>query len=192
MKQEKNKNTLNVALNKLPDMPVRDEIWRTIEQQLLLQESLQALPKQVPSPTAWENIEQQLDKGNRTIYLWRSIAATILLLGVGLWWSTVSAPSKATFTYTQEKLDLRLVQVDWNTDAVGLEELELLCQQQQFACANSLFKTLQIELKDLESAKQELVNAIRIYGKDAALIVQLKELELERTTVIREMYQSIL
>jgi len=70
--------------------------------------------------------------------------------------------------------------------------LELLCQQQQFACANSLFKTLQIELKDLDVAKQELVNAIRIYGKDAALIVQLKDLELERTTVIREMYQSIL
>jgi len=185
MNQEKNKNTLYTALKKLPDQPVREELWGEIEQRLLLQESLQELPNRIPTSTVWEGIEQQLDKDNRTIYLLRRIAAAaILIIGFGLGWSTINFPTKATLTYTQEKIDQRLIQVDWHTEVTGLEELETLCQQQEFACAK--------ELKDLESAKQELVNAINIYGKDAALIVQLKDLEIERTTVIRDMYQTLL
>jgi len=159
----------------------------------VLQQSLQALPKRIPSSVTWDEIEQQLDKRSKTIYVLRSIAAAIsLLIGFGLWWSVISSPPKATFTYTQEKMDQRLIQVDWYTEATGLEELEVFCQQQQFACATSLFKNLQLELKDLESAKEELVGAINTYGKDAALIVQLKDLEIERSTIIREMYQSLL
>ena len=193
MNQEKNKNTLYTALKKLPDQPVREELWGEIEQRLLLQESLQELPNRIPTSTVWEGIEQQLNKDNRTFYLLRRIAAAaILIIGFGLGWSTINFPAKATLTYTQEKIDQRLIQVDWHTEVTGLEELETLCQQQEFACANSIFKKLQVELKDLESAKHELVTAINVYGKDAALIVQLKDLEIERTTVIREMYQSLL
>lgn len=192
MNQEKNKSILNEALKKLPNQPVRDKVWDNIKQELSLQESLQKLPTKIPPSRIWGEIDQQLDKSNRTIYVLRSIAATVLLVGLGLGWTTLNPPSTAIFTYTQEKIDHRLIQVDWKTEVTDVEELEALCQQQQFACATPIFKTLQIELKDLESAKEELVNAINIYGKDAALIVQLKDLEIERTTVLREMYQSLL
>jgi len=61
MSQEKNKSTLIAALKKLPDQPVRDKVWSNIEQQLVLQESLQELPMLIPPPAVWDGIEEELE-----------------------------------------------------------------------------------------------------------------------------------
>ena len=159
----------------------------------MLQESLQELPMHIPSPTVWKGIEEELETKIRTIHFLRKIAAVGLLLSIGLWWSTTSKHNTSTtFTYTQEQVDQRFIQVDWDTEAIEMEELTALCQHRQFACADASFKSRQTELNELESVKQELVQAINTYGKDATLIGQLKDLEIERTAVIREMYQSLL
>jgi len=192
MNQEINKSTLKTALKNLPGQRVREEVWDHIEQGLLLQGSLQTLPTHTPPPMVWEGIEKQLENSSRTIYLLRSIAATLVLLGIGFWWSNTTIDTTATLNYSKVQIDQRLLQVDWEAEEIDQQELETLCQQQQFACTSTLFKNLERELNELESAKQELVNAINIYGKDATLIVQLKDLEIERTTVIREMYQTLL
>ena len=192
MNQEKNKNTLSAALKKIPEQPVRDKVWSNIEQELFLQESLQDLPLHIPSSTVWDEIEEELGERTKTIHLLRKIAAVGVLLSIGLWWTNTSISSSVTLSYSQEQIDQRFIKDDWNSEVIEIEELEALCQYQQFACVNASFKSRQVELNELESVKQELVNAIDTYGKDATLIGQLKELEFERTTVIREMYQSLL
>ena len=193
MSQETNKSTLSQALKKLPDQPVKDKVWSNIEQQLVLQESLQELPMHIPSPTVWKGIEEGLETKTRTIHLLRKIAAVGLLFSIGLWWFNANKNNTSTtLSYTQEQVDQRFIQVDWDTEAIEVEELAALCQHRQFACADASFKSRQTELNELESVKQELVQAINTYGKDATLIGQLKDLEIERTVVIREMYQSLL
>ena len=193
MSQEKNKSTLIAALKKLPDQPVRDKVWSNIEQQLVLQESLQELPMLIPPPAVWDGIEEELETKTRTIHFLRKIAAVGILLSIGLWWFNANQNNTSTtLSYTQEQVDQRVIQVDWDTEAIEMEDLAVLCQHRQFACADASFKSRQTELNELESVKQELVQAINTYGKDATLIGQLKDLEIERTVVIREMYQSLL
>jgi len=191
MSKEKNRKSLKEALNKLPEQQVRTSLWENIDQQLNLQESLEALPTYTPSDTVWEGIEQQLDRPTKIITLLRRVAAAILLLGICTWALTPTSID-SNIQYSQETFEQQLLKVDWEQDGFNTDELAALCQQQQLACSTSQFKHLKEELTELDIAKETLVQAMNNYGKDALLIAQLKEVEIERSTVIRSIYESVL
>lgn len=196
MKDQK-QNALNKALGKLPDYEPSSNLWDRIssnldqeDQQDVLQAAIQRLPSYTPKDDLWDKIEGELGGQRRSLYVVRqalAIAASLaLLLTVGIW--LLNEPGqKVQITYSEEEALPISLPENWESDELMIKEVFSLFKSSQVAQASGSFEHLQLAFDELNAAKVEVKEMMNQVGEDESLILQLKEIELERTEIVKKM-----
>lgn len=183
----------NKVLSKLPQYTPNEEIWTSIEQRLSLLEPLQALTNYTPSDIVWQKINSNLESKNRLSWKrYLAIAATLLFLISSHFMFNNIPQKEATFQYSKEEVNLKLLETDWSTTETTTTLINSFCQVQKIACTSPVFKELEKELTSLDHAKTELETAMQIVGKNTHLITQMSMIELERSALLKEMMNEVL
>jgi hypothetical protein len=207
--EEHNKKTLIEALSSLPEHEPREMLWDQIEEEMeggletvLPAQLLQSLPQYDPPASAWDGILKQLDAGKPSSKIvkmnWRrtlAIAASFAALLVVFWQLNKSNQLEmnvVAVNFSEEKVDPMLLQRDWNEDEDAFSEFLSLCESKKTVCEQPEFKQLQSELEELSSAKAELADALGDFGTDADMVLQIKEIELQRNDLVKKMMAMLI
>ena len=202
--KEHNKKTLIEALSSLREYDPPEELWEKIEaetevgkDEIFPANLLQSLPVYDPPETVWAGIEKELHRkptGRLVRFGWRravAVAASMAFLVVAFWKmgnnTTTVPPDHVDLSFSTETVDPMLLARDWDEDEEVFREYLQFCEAKKFICEQPEFKLLQAELEELTTAKEDLVAAVGAFGTDPALIIQLKEIELERTGILKKM-----
>lgn len=199
--KELNKRTLMEALSTLPEYEPPAELWQRISPRLNdsttthVQDILpEHLPEYEPPAQVWDQVVQELDRGAKIRFtgLKRALALAasfglLLLVYSQLNRKVKSEPDSVRITYSEMTLDSLLMVRDWNEDEEAFLEYLDLCKSKKYICEKPEFKLLQEELEELTLAKEELNSAIGLYGSDPNLLLQIKEIELERNDLLKKM-----
>ena len=205
---EKNKHILSSALRQMKTREPREELWNRIEHELnrerntpTLLQAIERLPLHEPPRHLWSRIESALDspKTQTLITPLRAMAAAIvLLLGLALWTYQPFANAKGqemAFDYThstEEVSDQLLNSKQWDEDAEAFAEIEELLQSLPPEAITDEITQLRSELQELNLAKAELTEALSDYNTDPQFARQLREIELERTQLAKELLRKII
>jgi hypothetical protein len=92
----------------------------------------------------------------------------------------------SSLKYSTEVVDNQLLKNTSDDAEADYQMVENFCQQQIAACETPAFKTLKSELDELNSARETIKNAIGNYNSDADLMIQLKDIEQQRATILRQ------
>ncbi|MCU0348778.1 MAG: hypothetical protein MUC59_17695, partial [Saprospiraceae bacterium] len=201
--EEQNKKTLIEALSSLPEHEPKEMLWEQIEEEMggglegiVTPQLLQAMPQYEPPASAWDGILKALNAEKRSAKIigigWRkalAVAASLALLLVVYW--QMNGPHQVDSTvvavnFSEETVDPMLLQRDWDEDEDAFAEFLSLCEAKKTVCELPEFKELQSELEELTAAKDELKSAISEYNTDADLVLQIKDIELERTDILKK------
>lgn len=190
---EYNINNLREALAKLPSSGPSDQIWLEIDRKLSeipLQNALKELPVFEPDEHIWAAIEVKVPNRSRSNMVWWYAAAMILVGGItGLWASKRSTTPMVA--YSQEIVDERLqAKKDQETDQ-HYEKLKAYCEAETMVCNDKNFKRLQQEYEKLQTATQQLQQAMGAYNTEPELIRQFSLVEQEKAEVLNEMAKMI-
>ncbi|GAB4256200.1 MAG: hypothetical protein Kow0027_23250 [Saprospiraceae bacterium] len=197
--KEINRSTLVEALSMLPEYDPPDETWQMVEAELDLlavlpeKESVaELLPEFDPPDEVWNQVSKQLDGAGKVVPMrkWVARIAAAVVLLVAAWWAlNTNQPSQdeGTISYSVEVLDPILEKNDWDEDEDAFQQFMAICQNGHFICEQPSFKNLEAELEELTEAKNELKEAIGAYGASPVLVQQIKEIELERTDILKKM-----
>ena len=200
MMLEKNKHILDQAIQNLPTYSVPNSIWGAIEEDLiiidqdnLIQESIPSLPEYNPPETLWGSIETTLESDNKvakeiSFPLRRVLAYAAVLAGLSFaffWLSTEKSAS--SFAYTEEIVEESMLANDWNSDEAEFDMVLAELDQSPVFFENPEIQDLKIELEELNMAKIEVEEMMEAYGKDEQIIAQIRDIELERTNIIKKL-----
>ena len=202
--KEQNKNKLDRAIKQLPSYKAPAKFWKGIEWGLdqmqseeVLQQSIEELPKYEAPDQVWDNIDQQLQQipeQNEVKLSWFSLAtraaaaaAVIGLAFIGMQWLVSVEKETIAYSYSVETVDEQLLNADWDEDEMAFEMITEFCKTQQVICEEPLFRSLQDELEELNTAKADLLLAMEHYGKDAEMVAQITRLEHERSDILKQM-----
>ncbi|MEO1260590.1 MAG: hypothetical protein AAFZ15_17470 [Bacteroidota bacterium] len=203
--KEINKKTLIEELSSMKEYSPPDTVWENIDMELELgadefvsKKMLAELPEHEPPEMVWEKISKRIrSKGSARLVpmRWRrplSIAASIAALLAAYFTIQPLTPipsgeEKISLVYSTETIDNRLLENDWDQDDEAFELYKELCDAKKYICEHPEFQTLQNEFEELTAAVEELEYAIGNYGSDASLVLQIKEIELERTGLFKKM-----
>ena len=199
--EEINKKTLIEALSSLREHEPPDDIWDNVNMELKLgldeffpKEALYDLPEYDPPTQVWSGIVRELwHQGHPKIVKlnWRkplAIAASLaLLLTAYFLIKEVDPPLEISLKYSSEKVDDALLKKDWKDDEEAFEIYHELCTTKKYICEHPEFQMLQQEFDELSEAMNEIELAIGDFGTNTDLIVQIKEIELERTDIFKKM-----
>lgn len=207
--KEKNKQYLEQAIEKLPAYEPPAFVWDKISAQMdtsdkdrTWHEAIGQMRTYEPPASVWHQIQWSLDNEKnasghtRRLYLYlrmatAAAAVALLILAFNFWSRHQPAPSVA---YTIEEKTIPAAAeftADWNADEDLIDEVITLFEESPKANTSSSFQTLREELSELNEAKEELEMLMEKYGKDAGTIQELKEIELERSDVIKQMASLI-
>ncbi len=202
--EEQNKKTLIEALSSLPEYEPKDMLWEHIEEEMeggleavVPAQLLQSLPQYEPPVSVWDGIAYQLEAekpGAKIVrFGWRkmvAVAASLAALFVVYWQMNRTKSVEMNVVavkYSEETVDPLLLKHDWDEDEEAFGEFLSLCEAKKVVCEQPEFKMLQSELEELTVAKDELKAAIGEFSTDADLVLQIKEIELERNDVLKKM-----
>lgn len=200
--KEHNKKTLIEALSSLQEHEPPEELWMGIEEeleqhdQIVPPELLKTLPMYEPPPSVWDGIAGELipQRPAKVVRLgWQrvlSVAASVALVLVAYWQlqpEKALQPENVSVSFSEETVDPALLARDWQEDEDAFREYLAICEAKKFICEQPEFKKLQDELEELTLAKDELDEVIGAYGAAPELISQIKEIELERTDILKKM-----
>ena len=190
---EYNINNLREALAKLPSSGPSDQIWLEIDRKLSegpLQNALKELPVFEPDEHIWEAIEGKVPNRSRLSMVWWYAAAVMLVGGItGLW--ALRRNTAPMVAYSQEIVDERLqAKKDQETDQ-QYEKLKAYCEAETMVCNDKNFKRLQQEYEKLQTATQQLQQAMGAYNTEPELIRQFSLVEQEKAEVLNEMAKMI-
>ncbi len=207
--EEQNKKTLIEALSSLPEHEPNEMLWEQIEEQMegglegvLPAQLLLSLPQYEPPASAWYGILKRLEadkSGAKIVSIgWRkalAIAASLAVLLVAFW--QLNKPRQVEMNlvavnFSEETVDPLLLEHDWDEDEEAFGEFLSLCEAKKVVCEQPEFKLLQGELEELTAAKEELKTAIGEFSTDADLVLQIKEIELERNDVLKKMMAMLI
>lgn len=203
---ERNRDNLKKSLEDLPDYEPKGDLWGVIENNLstsrsnkILSEGIAGLPEYTPSEGVWQTIESNLGEAGRTAEL-RSlspgrlaIAASVLFL-IGAFYFTAKGALEGTSTveYAEEIVEDVLLERDWgNEDDDAFNQILALCEMQSYACTQPVFQSLKAELDELTDARDMLRAAIGEYGTEIELLQELKEVEMLRTDIIKQLAEQV-
>ena len=163
-----------------------------------LQKAIRQLPTYQPPEFVWEEIKSTLESGAKPLNIRRlypriatAAAAILLLMAAFNFWPASEASPQVAYSVEEKTTPAPLFDIDWNADEDLIDEVVSLFEQSPKAVNASNYQTLQEEFNELNDAKEELEIIMQKYGQDAGAVEQLKEIELERTTVIKEMASLI-
>lgn len=203
---EHNKDRLRDALRELPSYEPPDHLWQPIQRELeegesrpTLERAIGKLPEYEPPERVWISLQDSLQGQSlrsRKLRRWYPAAAAALLVGVIFtFWKQGQSHSddyQVTTSYSVEFVDQDLLAPDWEEDEAAFALVEEWCAQTPLLCSNPDLQLLQRELQELTSAKETLVAALDQYGNDPDLIGQLAEIELERTSLLKQMLERMI
>lgn len=202
--KELNKHILNDALKKLPGHEPPSFLWEKIEFDLegadesqRMQESLMVLPEYDPPDTVWEGIENNLHPKAKIVKMpiWRryaSIAAIGVIIFATFWMFQTETIPEGVLSYSQEEIEDRLLAHDWDEDEDAFQDFMNICETKKFVCETPEFVNLKTEFLELNDAKLALKEAIGAFGTNPDLIIQMKEIELERTDLFKTMIAMVI
>lgn len=200
---ELNHNTLQHALQRLPEYEPPAGLWDALEEALdaeeMLGESVRALSTYEPPAKVWENLEAALEQKNAAKPALRgaifrrvmAAAAVALVLLSAWWWFQTGNSTAEQIIVSQEKLDEQIRASVQEEEDSAFELVQTLCQSRAPVCEQPEFKTLKSELDELTQAKESLRQALGQYGDDPSLATQLVRIERERSGVLRQMMSMI-
>jgi len=189
-----NEHGLKNAIQGLPKYQAPEQLWQGIEEELELQNAITKLSTYSPSQQVWERIEQELPAKRivMTTRRWMSAAAAIAVLLVAtFWWQNGQNRPDIAMEETTVTHQTELLLADWNEDEDAFEKMKTLCTQYPFLCENENFQSLENELVELEEAKEAVASTMQKYGQQARLIHQIKQIEQERSEVLKQMVKMI-
>lgn len=206
--KEANKDNLKKSLDSLPDYEPKGQIWDEIEGKLdvvigqkTLAEGIAALPEYSPPAPIWDKIEATLDADSRSkssglrvshLRKWAAAAVILLLAGAFYFVTNNSLSSGETVEYAEEIVEDELLNRDWGTDDDdAFAEVLAMCEMQSYACTQPVFQSLKSELDELTAARDMLREAIGTYGTDYELLSELKEIEMQRTDLIKQLARQV-
>ncbi len=205
--EEFNRKTLIEALSTLPEYEPGEAVWEALQQRAMDEEFPKNIGKNLaeyePPDHVWDSIERSLSlektSGARIVPMrWKralAVAASVALLVVAGWYFFQPSPrqtEQANLTYATETVDDALLERDWAEDEGAFDEFIELCEAKAYVCEQPEFKSLHSELTELTTAKEELETAIGEVGANAELVLQIKEIELERTDLLKKMIAMLI
>lgn len=187
--KEKNKKTLQDALNQLPEYGADAGAWTGIEAGLSPALG-ERLPSYQPPAEVWNGLNRALNTPAHVVNMRRrawtrlgGIAASVLVivaLGLGLWPETIHAGPKVRISYAQEVAPASSSH-DWNADEESFNNVIAQIEERNEPTLN----TLNMELAELTEAKEEMKAMLVAYGEDPSVIRQLAEIERDRSDIYR-------
>lgn len=202
--EEINKRTLIESLSSLPEHDPPENLWEAIESEFseevdssYSRQQLRELPEHDPPQELWGKIEKRVENEGRVVTLKirrvLAVAASLALLLAAYWTfnqqsnPTVFESGDYTLSYSTETANDMLFEHDWNEDEGAFNEFKQLCEAKKYICEHPEFQVLKLDLDELTAAKEAIQEAIGSYGTDPELILQIKEIELDRTDVLKKM-----
>lgn len=195
---------LGETVQKLPDYDPPTMIWDAIDKKLDIAEAeqplqtiLKELPTYEPPSLVWDSIEAQLPpvKEAKVIKLtWRRWVAAAAMVGVMLLAGIFvfnQNNETVTIAYSEEVRNTEALKPDWYEDEDAFETILAICKTQTFTCEEPLFKSLKVELEELNEARTALEEVMGDYGQDNNLMKQLARIEHQRSDVLKEMVKMI-
>jgi hypothetical protein len=194
---------LQKKVAEMPEYEPPNLVWNNIQNDLVLQKGIAELPEYAPPASVWAHISETLktteSKPNgRVVSMrkWMRYAAAAAVIGIvtviGINQFGTTATSDGQLTYSVETVDEDLLKKDWNEDEDAFEYLMNICKERVIACENPEFKSLKIELEELNDAKAMLEEAIGSYGTDANLIAEMRQIEFARTDIVKRMIDNVI
>lgn len=196
---EKNKASLQEAINRLPSYEPPLAVWEGIDKQLgeIQQRSLlKQLPIYPPPAKVWNQINKGLEKAassaqrqplkapsSSTWLLWVArVAAAVFLFSAGYVFANWKNQPKVSFAVRQEQSPPQgAVVADWNEEEERFQNI----MDQLNNLNDPKLNALRTELIELTKAKQEVEEMLRQYGRDNRVIRQLVEIETQRSQLYR-------
>ncbi len=197
--EERNQQTLQTAIAKLPVHKPDYAIWEALQAELdeagQLRPAIDALPVYAPPPQVWEHIETNLNSKPRRLALrstWRYAVAAAAL--IGLVFTAVRQQQRleketVQFAYSTIESNFLAVANDWDSEEATFQAIAKAYQQKSQLYQNE--GRLLLELEELNEAKQEIKQMMNKYGMDAQLIKQIAKIERQRTAVLKKMAMEI-
>ncbi len=188
-----NQKSASVKLARLSSIDPPDSIWDNLDKALTHREKVSSFRQFEPPATVWENIDHTLSirkksRARRRIIqmvVWSSAAAAVLILGFFI--LTTNNTKTKNFNYTEEIIQINDFQ-DWNDEEqIIAQTLELICSENPSACSSPEFKTMEEDLAFLNQSKEAILQQMGKYSTNTELEIMLTEIELERTSLIKEM-----
>jgi hypothetical protein len=206
--KETNKDNLKKSLDNLPEYEPQGNIWDNIESKLdsvagskVLSEGIANLPEHEPPTQVWDNINQTLAAdsrgkigGLRVRRLQRLAAAAVALLLVGSFYfiTNQALDNGETIEYAEEIVEDVLLERNWEgDDEDAFAQILAMCEMQSYACTQPVFQSLKSELDELTAARDMLREAIGEFGTDYELLGELKEIEMLRTDIIKQLAAEV-
>jgi hypothetical protein len=195
--KEHNRKTLIEALSSMQEHEPPDEIWAKIQEEVsndgfTAGSNLKLLPEYDPPDYVWNRITMTLDKSRHRIIILKRLTATaaaILLISTiwFVWRQNTNDGSDYTLSYSEETVNDALLNQNWNEDESAFHQFAKLCSSRNAICSRPEFLELKAELDELTDAKNTLVNILGKYGGNVKIITQLKNIELERTDILKKL-----
>jgi len=183
---------LHEAINELPKLAPKEDIWDSIASELTLKESIAKLAQHSPPEGLWNEIDKKVDapvvhlKRASSYYYWLSGVAAVLLLGFILF-PLLNTNEKTQISYSEELIEVEPIE-DWNATTQDLEMmLEDLCEQNPRVCKSPEFEELNAELQFLDASKIAVLEQINPYEDRKEAEVLLTKIELERVEVLKKL-----
>ena len=195
-----NKNTLIEALSMLPEYEPPVHVWESVQMQVEEfppKNMLKQMPVYQPPTRGWEsilsNLESSANRAKIVSIRWKqvlAVAAAMALVLFSIWRIGLPKPGddvQTAMNYSTETVDDQLLVNDWDEDEDAFVQFREICEAKKIICQQPEFVQLQTELEELTGAKEALKAAMGSYGATADLITQIKDIEMERTGILKRM-----
>lgn len=194
--KEVNKEILQQAIKKMPTYEPPQSVWEQLEVELdydTLTVPTEKLPQYNPPDTLWENIAAELpssqNKWVRRKWWVLGFLLVVVVSTIGYFYFKNHTTEKLEIT--TEEVEVIFASEDWENDDEAFDMILAYCKQAALVCDNPKFRTLKTDLEELNEASETLKNAIGNFSTESQLIEQLKEIELQRSDILKEMIAEI-
>ena len=191
--KEINKKTLLDGLNRLPVYEAPAPVWDKISDQLssdrVFRETLQQLPVYEAPRDSWLHIERRLRRPLKLkLYIQVAAASAALLLTLGILLRQGQPAQRITLSYTTEHMQIPdSADPDLQEDEALMQGLMVAFDQTGFLADYPEIGQLRAEYVELKEAHELLRELIDQYGADPSLEFQLKNIEFQRSDLVKEL-----